>query len=103
MNGNHEIMNIDADFRFVTKSALDEFRVWADWYCVGNSMKSLCDGLEKPKDLYRGLPLVFRNLKQEISDGVRARFAVLRCCDVDVAMLQTLMFIIFLSDPMFSM
>ncbi|KAL7230955.1 hypothetical protein ACSBR2_009265 [Camellia fascicularis] len=78
MNANYKIMNIDGNFRFITKSLLNEFRVWADWYCVGNSMKSLCDGLGKPKDLYRGLPLAVPNLKQEISDGVRARVAALR-------------------------
>ncbi|CAL5368837.1 unnamed protein product [Camellia sinensis] len=78
MNANNKIVNIDGDFRFISKTLLDEFRVWADWSCVGNSMKSLCDGLGKPKDLYRGLPLAFPNLKQDISDRVRARAAALR-------------------------
>ncbi|XP_058182615.1 shewanella-like protein phosphatase 2 [Rhododendron vialii] len=78
MNGNHEIMNIDGDFRYVTQAGLDEFKVWADWYCIGNSMKSLCNGLEKPKDPFRGLPSVFPNVKSEITDGIRARIAALR-------------------------
>lgn len=40
--------------------------------------KSLCTGLEKPKDLFRGLPSVFPNVKSEITDGIRARIAALR-------------------------
>ncbi|KAE9450433.1 hypothetical protein C3L33_17667, partial [Rhododendron williamsianum] len=64
--------------KYVTQAGLDEFKVWADWYCIGNSMKSLCNGLEKPKDPFRGLPSVFPNVKSEITDGIRARIAALR-------------------------
>ncbi|KAA8532145.1 hypothetical protein F0562_006713 [Nyssa sinensis] len=78
MNGNHEIMNVDGDFRYVTDSGLDEFRVWADWYYIGNSMKGLCDGLAKPKDLFDGVPSVFPGVKQEFHHGFRARIAALR-------------------------
>ncbi|XP_042492112.1 shewanella-like protein phosphatase 2 [Macadamia integrifolia] len=77
MNGNHEIMNIDGDFRYVTQSGLDEFKLWADWFCIGNSMKSLCDGLEKPKDLFEGIPSVFPGIKEEFHEGIRARIAAL--------------------------
>ncbi|XP_047334131.1 shewanella-like protein phosphatase 2 [Impatiens glandulifera] len=78
MNGNHETMNVESDFRFVTKGGLDEFKNWAYWYSIGNEMKSLCDGLPKPKDIFHGIPSSFANVKQDCHDGIRARIAALR-------------------------
>ncbi|XP_065860789.1 shewanella-like protein phosphatase 2 [Euphorbia lathyris] len=78
MNGNHEIMNIEGDFRFVTKLGLQEFSDWAFWYSSGNKMKSLCNGLEKQKDIFAGIPSCFRGVKEEFLNGIRARIAALR-------------------------
>ncbi|XP_002524871.2 shewanella-like protein phosphatase 2 [Ricinus communis] len=78
MNGNHEIMNVESDFRYVTKVGLEEFSNWAYWYSLGNKMKSLCVGLENPKDIFDGIPLTFRGVKQEYVHGIRARIAALR-------------------------
>ncbi|KAK4268695.1 hypothetical protein QN277_025311 [Acacia crassicarpa] len=78
MNGNHEIMNVDGIFWSVTRPGLDEFKVWGDWFCLGNKMKSLCRGLEKPKDPFEGIPSVFRGVKEEFFDSFKARIAALR-------------------------
>ncbi|KAJ4976408.1 hypothetical protein NE237_001514 [Protea cynaroides] len=78
MNGNHEINNINGDFKCTSKAGFNEFKVWSDWFCIGNSMKSLCDGLEKPKDLFEGIPSVFPGIKEEFHEGIRARIAALR-------------------------
>ncbi|KAL9322312.1 hypothetical protein ACSQ67_010365 [Phaseolus vulgaris] len=78
MHGNHEIMNVEGDFRFATESGVEEFRVWWEWFRAGNKIKSLCQGLEKPKDPMKGVPSSFRGVRKEFHDGFRARVAALR-------------------------
>lgn len=79
MNGNHEIMNIDGDFRFATREGLKEFEDWALWHCVGNDMKRLCEGFNgSVQDPFDGVPGEFRGVKPEILNGIRARIAALR-------------------------
>lgn len=78
MNGNHEIMNVEGDFRFATLPGVEEFRVWWEWFEIGNKMKTLCHGLENPKDPMEGIPSSFRGVREEFHDGFRARVAALR-------------------------
>ncbi|KAL4282759.1 hypothetical protein GQ457_16G028390 [Hibiscus cannabinus] len=78
LNGNHEIMNIEGDLRFVTEKGLEEFDVWAYWYEIGNKIKSLCHDLEIPKNPFHGIPLSFHRVPEEFSHSIRARIAALR-------------------------
>ncbi|CAM6087136.1 unnamed protein product [Calypogeia fissa] len=71
MNGNHEVMNMESDFRCISRAGVDEFQRWADWYKMGNVLKERCKGLEKPYDF-------FKNVPQKFSKGLKARMAALR-------------------------
>lgn len=71
MNGNHEIMNIEGDFRYATPLGLDEFQRWAHWFNLGNVLKEKCAGLGKEADIYR-------DISDSYSAGLRARIAALR-------------------------
>ncbi|CAN1343051.1 Shewanella-like protein phosphatase 2 [Linum perenne] len=78
MNGNHEIMNMEGDFRFATKLGLKEFEDWAFWYQSGVKMKKLCAGFPEPEDVFKGIPKTFPGVKKEAWSGIRARIAALR-------------------------
>ncbi|ERN20248.1 hypothetical protein AMTRI_Chr06g201020 [Amborella trichopoda] len=71
LQGNHEIMNIEGDFRYVTKAGLEEFKNWGDWFSIGIQMKSLCKELEKQINIFTGVP-------KNYPPGIRARIAALR-------------------------
>ncbi|KAL2921773.1 Shewanella-like protein phosphatase 2 [Bienertia sinuspersici] len=79
MHGNHEIMNIDGDFRFITIDSLKEFSDWAFWYNVGDSMKRLCSGIvDLQNDPFRGVPMELKGIRKEFHDGFKARIVALR-------------------------
>ncbi|KAK6163266.1 hypothetical protein DH2020_000130 [Rehmannia glutinosa] len=80
MNGNHEIMIVDGDFRFATLQGLKEFENWGMWQCVGNAMKKMCDGIDGKMvaNVFDGLPDQFPGIKPEILNGARARLAAMR-------------------------
>ena len=78
INGNHEVMNVALDFRFVTLEGLKEFENWGRWWKVGMGMKKLCDGVENFGNPFEGIPEEFPDVKEEFFEGIKGRIAALR-------------------------
>ena len=76
--GNHEVMNVCGDFRFVTQQGLQEFSAWAGWYRAGLAIKRRCGDLEPPRNPFLGVPKTFPGIRRECWDGIRSRLAALR-------------------------
>ncbi|KAG6475494.1 hypothetical protein ZIOFF_064716 [Zingiber officinale] len=78
LHGNHEIMNAQGDFSYVTRAGLDEFKRWAFWYRSGVARMRLYASLDSPRDPFKGIPKSFHGIKEEFWEGFRARIAALR-------------------------
>ncbi|KAL4190864.1 hypothetical protein AMTRI_Chr07g26790 [Amborella trichopoda] len=70
LQGNHESLNIQGDFKYVIQASLDEFKNCGDWFSIGTQIKNLCKGLEKQINIFNGLP-------KNYPSGIRARIAAL--------------------------
>lgn len=75
--GNHEVMNMNYDFRYVTREGLMEFERWGWWFKKGMDMKKL-GGDEDVRDVFDGLPVSFEGVERKYWNGFRARMAALR-------------------------
>ncbi|KAL4198684.1 hypothetical protein AMTRI_Chr03g141280 [Amborella trichopoda] len=70
LQGNHESLNIQGDFRYFIKVGLDEFKNWGDWFSIGIQMRNLCKGLEKQINIFNGI-------LKNYPFGIKARIAAL--------------------------
>ena len=65
----------------MSESGCEEFRVWAKWYYVGQVMKCLCEGLENPRNIFKGILSSFPkidNNNEAVVQGFRVRITALQ-------------------------
>lgn len=67
----------EGNFGFSMEPGVEEFRVWWESFEIGNKMKTLCRGLENPKNPMEGIPSSFRGVREVFHDGFQARVATL--------------------------
>eukprot|EP00898_Chlorokybus_atmophyticus_P000393 jgi/Chlat1/1354/Chrsp119S00076 len=71
LNGNHEIMNVEGDFRFATAGGCQEFEQWLRWHSYGEALKRRCPGYQPTASTSGALP-------KSIQPEQEARFRAVR-------------------------